>query len=122
MEDCRARKKVGFNLSAVIREYRKAHPAVSANDALEAVKKANVGQKINEGTFRATFYKLAGSGRWKTSVRRRRPGRSGVGGNDRSHATMRAGLDFVRLAGGVKNAQEQLAGLGKLIETANAVE
>jgi hypothetical protein len=110
-----------FNLSAVIREYRKAHPAVSANDALEAVKKAHSGRKINEGTFRATFYKLAGSGRMKKSVRRRRPGRSAVGGNDHN-ATMRAGLDFVRLAGGVQNAQEQLVGLGKLIETAKAVE
>jgi hypothetical protein len=43
MEDCMAKKSVGFNLSAVIREYRKAHPAVSANDALEALKKAHSG-------------------------------------------------------------------------------
>jgi hypothetical protein len=116
-----ARKKVGFNLSAVIREYRKAHPAVPANDALEAVKKAHSSKKINEGTFRATFYKLAGSGGGKKSVRRRRPGRFVVGGNDHN-ATMRAGLNFVRLAGGVENAQEQLVGLGKLIETAKAVQ
>ena len=117
-----AKKSVGFNLSAVIREYRKAHRQVSANDALEAVKKAHSGRKINEGTFRATFYKLAGNGGKRKTVRRRRPGRSVVGGNDRTDATMRAGLAFVRLAGGVKNAQEQLAGLRDLIETAKAVE
>jgi hypothetical protein len=122
MEDCMARKNVGFNLSAVIRVYRKAHPAVSANDALDAVKKSHSSRKINEGTFRATFYKLAGSGRRKKSVRRRRPDRSVVGGNDHTDATMRAGLTFVRLAGGVKNAQEHLVGLGKLIETAKALD
>lgn len=116
-----ARKNVGFNLSAVIREYRKGHPAVSANDALEAVKKAHSGRKINEGTFRATFYKLTGSGRRKKSVRRRRPRRSVVG-NDHTDATMRAGLTFIRLAGGVKNAQQRLAGLQELIETAKAVD
>ena|ERR1700693_5535857 len=122
MSERMAKKSSGFNLSAVIREYRKGHPAVSANDALEAVKKAHPGQKINEGTFRATFYKLAGGGGKKKTVRRRRPGRSLVSGNDRTNATMRAGLAFIRLAGGVKNAQERLAGLRELIETAKAVD
>jgi hypothetical protein len=37
-------------------------------------------------------------------------------------ATMRAGLTFIRLAGGVENAQEQLSSLKALIETAQALE
>jgi hypothetical protein len=53
----------GFNLSEVIREYRKAHRGVSAKNALEGIKKAHPSQKINEGTFKATFYKLAGKGK-----------------------------------------------------------
>jgi hypothetical protein len=35
---------------------------------------------------------------------------------------MRAGLTFIRLAGGVENAQEQLSSLKALIETAQALE
>jgi hypothetical protein len=86
---------------------------------LAAVKKGHPGQKINDGTFRATFYKLAGNGKRKKSVMRRRPGREPASGSD---AAMRAGLTFIRLAGGVENAQEQLAGLKKLIDTAKAID
>jgi len=114
-----AKRSNGFNLSETIREFRKSHKSVSANDALAAVKKAHPSQKINDGTFRATFYKQAGNGTRKRSVMRRRPGRAPEGlGND----AMRAGLTFIRLAGGVDNAHEQLAGLAKLIETAKAIE
>src|ERR1700733_4324041 len=113
-----AKRSKGFNLSETIRDFRKAHRGMSANDALAAVKKAHPSQKINDGTFRATFYKLAGNGKRKKSVMRRRPGRRlEAGGND----AMRAGLTFIRLAGGVVHAQEQLAGLAKLIETAKAI-
>jgi hypothetical protein len=114
-----AKKSDGFNLSAVIREFRKAHRSVSANDALAAVKKAHPSQKINDGTFRATFYKLAGNGKPKKSVMRRRPGRSAAAGGD---AAMHAGLTFIRLAGGVQNAQAQLRSLTQLIETAKSVQ
>jgi hypothetical protein len=77
------------------------------------------GQKINDGTFRATFYKLAGNGKRKKSVLRRKPGRGASnGGGD----AMRAGLTFIRLAGSIESAHEQLAGLAKLIETAKAIE
>lgn len=117
-----ARKSVGFNLSAVIREYRKSHRADSAKNALDAIKKAHPGQKINEDTFNATFYKLSGGGRRKRTVRKPRPNRSAVGGRDRADATMRAGLAFVRIAGSVRIAQEQLVGLKELIETAKAVD
>jgi hypothetical protein len=35
---------------------------------------------------------------------------------------LRAGLKFIRLAGGVENAKDRLHGLEELIETAKAVE
>jgi hypothetical protein len=35
---------------------------------------------------------------------------------------MRAGLHFIRLAGGVEQARERLVGLEQLIETARAIE
>jgi hypothetical protein len=41
---------------------QKSHRGVKATGALAAIKKAHPGQKINEGTFKATFYKLAGGG------------------------------------------------------------
>jgi hypothetical protein len=85
---------------------------------LVALKKAHPNQKINDSTFRATFYKLAGDGKRKKSVTRRRPGRGAANGGD----AMRAGLAFIRLAGGVENSLEQLAGLKKLIETAKAIK
>lgn len=115
-----AKRSDGFNLSAVIRDFRKAHRGVSANDALVAVKKSHPGQKINDGTFRATFYKLARDGKRKKSVMRRRPGRAVT--RDHGEAVIKAGLHFIRLAGGVASAKERLTGLKELIETARAVE
>jgi hypothetical protein len=114
-----ARKSDGFNLSEVIREYRKAHRDVSANNALAGIKRAHPSQKINEGTFKSTFYKLAGGGKRKV-VRRRKPGREA--GNGQSDQVLKAGLDFIRLAGGVEQARTRLAGLAALIETAKAVD
>jgi hypothetical protein len=114
-----AKRSNGFNLSETIRDFRKAHRGMSANDALAAVKKSHPSQKINDGTFRATFYKLAGNGKRKKSVIRRRPGRGAPAGGD---AAMRAGLAFIRLAGSVESAQAQLSSLKALIETAKAVE
>ena len=114
-----AKRSNGFNLSATIREFRKGHRGVSANDALAAIKKGHPTEKINDSTFRATFYKLAGDGNRKKSVKRRRPGRGPRSDGD---AAMRAGLTFIRLAGGVENAQDQLANLRTLIETAKAID
>jgi hypothetical protein len=114
-----AKRANGFNLSETIRDYRKSHRGASAREAMEAIKKSNPDQKINEGTFKSTFYKLAGSG--KRSVRRAKPGRAGRGGGDGSDV-MRAGLTFIRLAGSVDAAREQLAGLKDLIETARTVD
>jgi hypothetical protein len=116
-----AKKANGFNLSETIREYRKAHRGASARDAMEAIKKSNPDQKINEGTFKSTFYKLAGSGR-RRSVRRARPLRGRGRGMGDGSDVMRAGLTFIRLAGSVEAAREQLAGLKDLIETARTVD
>ena len=87
---------------------------------MEAVKKANPSQRIKEGTFEATFYKLAGGGKRKT-VRRRKPGHVVPGHGSADHI-MKAGLQFIRLAGGVEQARERLVGLEALIETARAIE
>jgi hypothetical protein len=114
-----APKSDNFNLSDVIRQYRKTHRGVSAKNALEGIKKAHPSQKINEGTFKSTFYKLAGGGK-RDIVRRRKPGR-GVASDGQADQVMKAGLAFIRLAGGVEEAQSQLAALADLIETAKAV-
>jgi hypothetical protein len=116
-----ARKSESFNLTEVIREYRRSHPGSTANAALQDVKKSHPGERINEGTFRTTFYKLSGSG-GKRTVTRRKPRRGSRGGNGDSDMVMRAGLTFIRLAGGVDNAKERLASLNELIETAKAVQ
>ncbi|HEV8003994.1 MAG TPA: hypothetical protein VGP63_29280 [Planctomycetaceae bacterium] len=86
---------------------------------MEAIKKAHPSQKVNEGTFKATFYKLTGGG--KRNVKRRKPGRV-VAGHGSSEHIMQAGLHFIRLAGGVEEARERLVGLEALIETAKEVE
>jgi hypothetical protein len=115
-----AKRSSGFNLSATIREFQKSHPDVAASDALTAIKKAHPSQKIKEGTFKATFYKLAGSGKKKT-VMRRKPGRIVPGHGSGDHI-MKAGLHFILLAGGVEAARERLVGLEELIETARKVD
>jgi hypothetical protein len=112
-------KRPSFNLSETIREYRKAHRGVRAMDAFAAIKKAHPNQKINEGTFKSTFYKLVGSG--KRVVKRRKPGRIVTGHGSPEHI-MQAGLHFVRLAGSVEAARERLVGLEALIETAREVD
>lgn len=113
-------KSYDFNLSEVIRQYRKAHRGVSARNAFEGVKKAHPSQKINEGTFKATFYKLAGAGKRRV-VSRGRPER-GAASNGQPDQVLKAGLQFIRLAGGVEEARAHLAGLKALIETARVVE
>jgi hypothetical protein len=113
------KKSDAFNLSATIREFQKSHRGVPATAALAAVKKAHPSQKINEGTFKATFYKLV-SGKKKT-VRRRKPG-SVIPGHGSPDHIMTVGLHFIRLAGGVEAARERLVGLEQLIETAKEVD
>lgn len=115
-----AKNSDGFNLSETIRKYRKAHRGVSARNAFEGIKKAHSSVKINEATFKSTFYKLAGGGK-KKSARKRKPGRF-VAGDGGPEAVMRAGLHFIHLAGGVEAAHERLVGLEKLIEVAKAAD
>jgi hypothetical protein len=115
-----AKKSADFNLSATIREFQKSHRGVPATAALAAVKKAHPSQKINEGTFKATFYKVASNGKKKT-VRRRKPGRLVPGHGSPDHI-MKAGLHFIMAAGGVEAARERLVGLEELIEAAKKVD
>jgi hypothetical protein len=114
-----AKRSADFNLSGTIREFQKSHRGVPAMAALAAIKKAHANQKINEGTFKSTFYKLAGGG--KKSVRRRKPGRLVPGHGSPDHI-MKAGLHFIMAAGGVEAARERLVGLEQLIETAKEVD
>jgi hypothetical protein len=116
-----AKKSERFNLTAAIRDYRKSHRGISATNALVAIKQEHPSAKINDGTFKSTFYKLAG-GRKKKTVLRRKPRRDATSGAGHAEAILRAGLTFIRLAGGVENARERLVGLEELIETAKAVE
>ena len=116
-----AKKSNGFNLTSAIREYRKSHRGISAKHALEGIKKSHPNVKINDGTFKSTFYKLAGSGKKKT-VMRRKPHRAGAGSDSHAETILKAGLTFIRLAGGVESARERLVGLEELIETAKAVD
>ena len=114
-----AKSSAGFNLSETIREFRKSHRGVPATAALAAVKKAHPSQKINEGTFKVTFYKLASGG--KKSVRRRKPG-SVIPGHGSADHIMKAGLNFIMAAGGVEAARERLVVLEKLIEAAKKLD
>jgi hypothetical protein len=115
-----AKKSEDFNLSATIREFQKSHRGVPATAALEAIKKAHPKEKINEGTFKSTFYKLVGGGKKKT-VKRRKPGRFLPGHGSADHI-MKAGLHFIMAAGSVEAARERLVGLEQLIETAKEVD
>jgi hypothetical protein len=115
-----AKSSASFNLSATIGEFQHSHPNVSAMAALEAVKKAHPSQKIKEGTFKATFYKLAGSAKRKLVKRRKRV--HDVPGHGSADHIMQADLQFNRLAGGVERARERLVGLAELIEAARKVE
>jgi hypothetical protein len=96
-----AKRSEDFNLSATIREFQKSHPGVAATAALDVVKKAHPTQKIKEGTFKATFYKLAGAGKKKT-VMRQKPGRIGhdmVVIENRVIAIVRAAKELIALTG-----------------------
>jgi hypothetical protein len=115
-----AKRSAGFNLSGTIREFQKSHRSVPAMAALEAIKKAHPKERINEGTFKSTFYKLVGGGKKKT-VRRRKPG-SVIPGHGSPDHIMKAGLNFIMAAGGVEAARERLVGLANLIETAKEVD
>lgn len=100
-------KKKDFNLSEVIREHRKANPNHTAKEAFEAIGKS-AGHKINEGTFKSTFYKLAGQGKRRV-VRRRKPGASAGAGD--GVGIIAQALGFIRSAGGIEGAKQILAEL-----------
>jgi hypothetical protein len=99
-------KRKEFNLSEAIREHRKTNPKHTAKEAFEAIGKS-AGQKINEGTFKSTFYKLAGQGKRRV-VRRRKPGAAGVGNGA---GIVAQALGFIRSAGGIEEARQILAEL-----------
>jgi hypothetical protein len=105
-------KRKEFNLSETIREFRKTHPKTNAREAFEAISKSS-GQKINEGTFKSTFYKLVGGGKRRT-VRRAKPLRRGAG--DGAGNVIGAALIFIRAAGGIPQAKQVLMDLESVKE------
>jgi len=113
-----AKKSEGLNVSAAVRAFRKSHPGATARAAFEAIQKANPKEKFNENSLKTTFYKLAGAGKKKT-VKRRKPGRVVEHGSEEH--IMKAGLNFIYLAGGVENARERLVGLAEMIEMFESV-
>jgi hypothetical protein len=115
-----AKKSEDFNLTQAIRDFQQSRHGGSARDAMEAIKKSHPSEKINEGTFKSTFYKLASGGKKKV-VKKRKPGRV-VAGHGGAEHIMKAGLNFIRLAGDVESAREWLVGLEELIETAKHVD
>jgi len=108
-------KRKDFNLSEIIRDFQKAHKGTKATEALAAIRKNHPSQKINEGTFKSTFYKLVGGGKSR-KVRRLKPGRNGA-----AHDGLTAALTFVRACGSVEAARQQLDSVSKLIAVAKEV-
>jgi hypothetical protein len=108
-------KRKEFNLSEIIRDFQKSHRSVKAMDAFEQIKKAHPSQKINEGTFKSTFYKLVGGG--KRKVRRLKPGHNGS-----AHDGLTAALKFVREVGSLEAAKAHLDSVAKLIAVAKEVD
>src|ERR1700730_2609281 len=101
-------KRKDFNLSEAIREHRKSNPKHTAREAFEAISKA-APSKVNEGTFKSTFYKLAGSK--KRTVRKLKPGRVGRGAGEGAGGVIATALAFIRSAGGMAEAKQVLAEL-----------
>jgi hypothetical protein len=100
-------KRKDFNLSETIREHVKANPKATAKEAFEAISKT-AGGRINEGTFKSTFYKLKGSK--KRTVRRKKPGVRGAGDGGGGGIVAEA-LAFIRSAGSIEAAKQVLSEL-----------
>jgi hypothetical protein len=110
--------KRAFNLSETIRDYRKSHRGASAKTAFAAIKAANPSQKINEGTFKSTFYKLVGHGRG-SHAKAQTNGHAGANGRlgalD-SRQTVKEGLAFLKRFPTVKAATTFLEFVGDVKE------
>jgi hypothetical protein len=101
----------GFNLSAAIRDLVAANKSISFADLWAKLTATRKG--LNEGTAKATFYKLRGSK--KRKVRRLKPSANGTSG-------MAAALKFVREVGSLEIAKRELDSVGKLMAVAKEIE
>jgi hypothetical protein len=102
----------GFNLSAAIRGLVEKDKKISFADAWAKLTAGHRG--INEGTAKATFYKLRGGSK-RREVRRLKPSANGTGG-------LSAALKFVRECGSVEAAEAQLDSVANLIAVAKEVD
>jgi hypothetical protein len=91
----------GFNLSAAIREHVSKDEGISFAELWAMLTASHRG--LNEGTAKATFYKLRGAGK-KRKVRRLKPSRNGF-----VYDGLSAALKFVREAGSVEAAKAEAA-------------
>jgi hypothetical protein len=102
----------GFNLSAAIRALVEKDKKISFADLWKKLTATRKG--LNEGTAKATFYKLRGGSK-RRKVRRLKPGANGTAG-------LSAALKFVRDCGSVEAAKARLDSVAKLIAVAREVE
>lgn len=121
-------KKPDFNQSAEIRSIlQKLGKDAKFRDVFEKLRANHKGRRFNENSCMQAFAvarrKLGfKKGRRVKRVLRPKAAARRVGAENQGHDIMRAGLAFIRLAGGVENARQRLAGLEVLIETARAVD
>jgi hypothetical protein len=101
----------GFNLSAAIRELVGKDKHISFADLWTKLTASKRG--LNEGTAKATFYKLRGSK--KRKVRRLKPSANGTSG-------LAAALKFVRECGSVESARAQLDSVSQLLAVVRELE
>jgi hypothetical protein len=109
-------KKEAVNKSQAIRHALQAHPEKSPSEIAEALQAK--GLKVN-AQYVSTIKSNAKAK--KRVVKRRKPGHLVPGHGSGDHI-MKAGLQFILLAGGVEAARERLVGLEELIETARKVD
>lgn len=121
-------KKPDFNQSAEIRSIlQKLGDDAKFRDVFAKLQTSHKGYRFNENSCMQAFAvarKKLGikKGRRVKRVMRPRAVARRISGENHGQDVMKAGLTFIRLAGGVENARKRLAGLEELIETARAVQ
>ena len=108
-----------INKSQAIRDALQAHPERLPSEIAEQLKAK--GLDVNAQYVSTIKSNAKAKGLKRRIVKRRKPGHD-VAGHGSAEHIMKAGLNFIVLAGGVEAARERLVGLEELIEAAKAVE
>jgi hypothetical protein len=112
-------KRETVNKSQAIRDALEAHPEKSPAEIAEQLKAK--GLDVNAQYVSTIKSNAKAKGLKRRVVKRRKPG-SVVAGHGSAEHIMKAGLQFIVLAGGVEQARDRLVGLAELIEAAKQVE